>query len=103
MATQRRINFVGAMHEMRAERQTQREPLRTASGGFDRAAIMREACRQALRIRTDAPWSIRVGLCLRGVWAQAKRESGKSYSPQQADRRFPLSRLVRNATVGALA
>ena len=67
MAIQRRINFAGVMHEMRAKRHTQREPLRTPSGSFNRRAIMREATRQAKRIRSLTPWPVRVGLCLRGV------------------------------------
>jgi hypothetical protein len=103
MATQRSISWTTAMHELRAERHPQRETLRTPDGGFNRTAIMKEACRQAQRIRTLAPWSVRVGMCLRGVWAQAKREGGKSYSPRQAARSWPASRLVANAQTGARA
>jgi hypothetical protein len=94
MAVQRRINFAGAMHEMRSSRVHIPQPLRTPDGGFDRQAIMKEACRQARRFRAGMSWQQRVGMCLRSVWQSAKLTGSRPYSPPQITRRWPASRLL---------
>src|SRR4051812_40264995 len=94
MAIQRSINFTGAMHDMRAERRP--EPLRTPEGGYDSGAIIRRAHRWARAMSHATPYRKRLGISLTSAWCLA-RSSGKPYSPKQADRRFPLSRLVANA------
>jgi hypothetical protein len=81
MAIQRRINFVGAMHEMRSERRPEPIVLRGPSGGFNRDKL---------------------ALSLRSTWEMA-RKSGKPFSPSQVDRRWPRSRLLASANQGARA
>jgi len=93
MAIQRSINFVGAMHEMRAERRRpERAPLRNPDGTFGRSAIMTEACRQARMLRGGLSWQRRIAICLRSVWQSAKMEGGRSYSSRGLDRRWSRSR-----------
>lgn len=103
MAMTRTItNYDSTIASMRNERRTEREPLRTASGGFEKAAILGLAHRNAKAMRTASPYAIRLAITLKAAWLKA-RAQGKPFSPQQADRHYPLSRLVANATVGARA
>ena len=98
----RSINFVGFVHEMQGERLRRAEPLRGPSGEFLKAAILRLAHRHAQAMKTAAPYSVRLAICLKAAWLKA-RQAGAAHSAQQADRRWPLARLVANAQTGARA
>jgi hypothetical protein len=98
MATQRSINFVGAMHEMRASRVHTTEPLRGPDGSWNKGAIMHEAIRLARMLGRTGGLSFRekLAISLRGVW-EAARKAGPPASPAQVDRRWPTSRLLASA------
>jgi hypothetical protein len=96
-------NFVGAVHEMRAERRPEPIVLRGPSGGFNRQVILREAHRRARMLHCSGmPYRDKLALSLRSTWEMA-RKSGKPFSPSQVDRRWPRSRLLASANQGARA
>lgn len=75
MATRRNISFTMAMHGLRAERR--RAPAQfVVNGAFDRAAIMKEAARQARMMGFGAfrfSWAQCMAIALRSVWQSAKQ------------------------------
>lgn len=102
MTSQRRINFAGAMHEMRAERRPEPIVLRNPSGGFDCQGILREAHRRARMLHCGGmSYRDKLAMSLRSTWEYA-RKSGPAASAKAVDRRWPLSRLVANARQGAV-
>jgi hypothetical protein len=96
MATRRSINWSVAMHDLRAERRPVTNTLRGPDGSWNKQGIMKEAIRLARQLRGGLTWARKLSISLRTAWDKACKE-GKPYSPAQADRRFPLSRLVANA------
>lgn len=75
MAIQRHINFVGAMHELRSQRRRRAPVQFVINGRPDRAAIMKEAVRQARRMGFGVrlSWAHRMAIALRSVWALARQ------------------------------
>ena len=74
MAIQRRINFTGAMHDMRAERRPVVHVLRGPNGSWNKAGIMREAIRMArmLGTRNGHCWREKLSISLRSAWQKAR-------------------------------
>ena len=72
MAIQRRINFAGAMHELRASRIRAPEALRSPSGSFNKSAIMREAIRLARQLRGPLTWARKLSISLKTAWQKAR-------------------------------
>src|SRR4051794_39429027 len=72
MAARRSINFIGAMHEMRAERRQPATVLRNADGSFNKSGIMREAIRLARQLRGGLIWARKLSISLRTAWQKAR-------------------------------
>jgi len=85
MAIQRRINFAGAMHEMRAERRQPINVLRGPNGSWNRAGIMREAIRMARMLGRSSglTWAQKLSISLRTAWEKA-RKSGLPFALKAA-------------------
>jgi hypothetical protein len=85
MAIQRRINFVGAMHEMRAERRSVVNVLRGPNGSWNKAGIMREAIRMARMLGRSCglSWREKLSISLRTAWKKA-RKSGLPFALKAA-------------------
>jgi hypothetical protein len=99
MPIQRRINFTGAMHEMRAARVHTSEPLRGPNGEWNKQGIMREAIRMARMLTRTCglTWAQKLSISLKTAWAKA-RTAGRPASPAQIDRRWPKARLLASAS-----
>lgn len=75
MPLRRTINFQAALRDMRRERIVQPVTFVTASGAFDRAAIMKAAVRFARSLgATGLTWARKMALALRSVWQKAHAE-----------------------------
>ena len=74
MATRRSINFVGAMHEMRAERRRPVNILRGPNGSWNKQGIMKEAIRMARMLGrgTGLTWAAKLSISLRSAWQKAR-------------------------------
>jgi hypothetical protein len=87
MATRRTINWSGTMHDIRSSGQV--SPYLTPNGSFDLRAIMKAAIAEARQVgrRFRLPWTARLSMCLRFVWAKAKRAAVTARLSQRADHR----------------
>jgi hypothetical protein len=73
MAARRSINFVGAMHEMRASRVRAPVVFRRPDGSFNKSAIMREAICLARQLRGGLTWARKLSISLKTAWAKARK------------------------------